>query len=153
MSEITETNPDRTRELGKDAQEVLTLFHQAKASFDPKKRLGLLRKMADKLAVLIDDPGKNFPVPDNNLDRLILNGVNPNSDYLPIGTGTSGERVYFLSRHPESNLKSSDGKVRWMFYPWNENKKFGRIYYERFLNQFGTDIVDLLGEGANEQAL
>ncbi len=48
----------------------------------------------------------------------------------------------------EINLKSTDGKLRWMIYhkPEGGDWKFGERYWKRFVEVFGDDTVDLLQE-------
>jgi hypothetical protein len=62
--------------------------------------------------------------------------------------GTGGEKFFNI------RLESEDGKPRWMQYYRPQDKDYttygGGKYWERFMNAFGGEIVDLLQEIENK---
>lgn len=137
-------NPDRTRELTSQAKELIGLFQKAKSTDNLEHKIALLRQFVDKLHELIS-PGRSTWTPDDQLAGIIIEGVNKSP--IPINTGTEGQRIYFSKRKSyDGNEQSTDGKVQWMSYPEppKDDRYGGREFYNRFLENFGHDIVDML---------
>jgi hypothetical protein len=149
---MTETEgrftPDNQRELSPDAKEIIGLFQKAKATENKEEQIVILRKFADKLNQMIGVEKRHFTwTPDKQLAPLIIDGSDKSP--FPISTGTEGQRIYFSSKKPyELKEKSSDGKNKWMFYPEPpaDDQYHGEIFYRRFIEQFGEEIVDMSQE-------
>ncbi|MBI4049196.1 MAG: hypothetical protein HY395_00035 [Candidatus Doudnabacteria bacterium] len=137
-------NPDRTKELTPQAKELIGLFQRARNSASPQDKTALLREFVNKLHELIS-PGRSTWTPDDQLSGIIVEGVDKSP--IPIHTGTNGQRIYFSRNKPyDGTEKSADGKVQWMFYPEppKDDRYGGREFYNRFLENFGDEIVDML---------
>ena len=158
--------------LSPRAKEVMNLFQQARKSGDLATQTRMLEDFRTKLVDLLTPSGKENENRNARSQRLpaILRGEPVKyfgDDLLIVGSGTSGERIYFTSKlhvwsDPEigekfgkavdlikkeengklTELASTDGTARWMFFPGP--RQYGEEYRTAFIENFGDDMVDLL---------
>ncbi len=134
-------------EMSIKAKMAIKLFHKINETEDRTVRLDLVRRFYEQLISIVQPAGQfNTLPPDEHLENVIIEHKGENC-CLWVAGGTAGQRIYFNneSLNSENGLKSSDKKVRWMYYPKPEGKDwvYGEIPWTRFYNNFGTTEVDL----------
>lgn len=135
--------PDTKREVSQEARELINLFQRAKNTIG-EERTNLLRQFLNRLHELIS-PGRATWTPDNQLSEIIIDGIDKSP--IPVHTGTEGQRIYFSPNKPyDGTPKSVDGKAQWMFYPKppKDDRYGGKEFYDRFVVNFGEEIVNML---------
>ncbi len=160
--------PEKHWELTPEAKEVFALFQRAKQTQDEKEQLALFKDFHTKLVRLLT-PSQETPlikVSGERIKKVVL-GLDP-FNYIALGGGTGGQRIFLekwvtiyndrdkaerlgkgaereIYTENEITLKSADGKPRWMKYPkpsggdWH----FGERYWNKYIEVFGDEIVDL----------
>ncbi|HEU5121917.1 MAG TPA: hypothetical protein VFT59_03650 [Candidatus Saccharimonadales bacterium] len=131
---------EESKELSPKVQELITLYGYARNENDPEKQLELLRELESRLHELIEPEAHPFPLSDQSLREVMLHGV---GDFL-VGGGSQGQRIRFESERFNPGLESSDGKPKWMRYPQADT--VGKEMYERFIEVFGSNCVDIAPE-------
>lgn len=156
----------RSPEIHEQAREIILIFQRAKAAQDGTERARLMQEFYQKLIAIVTPPNEGFfERTDQDLINIVLENTTHN--YLSVGGGTSGQRIYFrntimipMDKDAKKygadlqatefsgfyELESQDGKPRWMTYhkPEGSNWPHGQRYWEKFIATFGDDIVDLL---------
>lgn len=165
---IFEIPPDDKREISPLLRELKKLFQAAKKSTDQTEQFRLLRQFFEKLMAAVAPEGAHPKQADENLKKIILERHFGPDNYLAVGGGTDGQRIFFMSgvvvnaQEAEqlgrgavvetqgnfSFLDSKDNKPMWMVYTKPGDGKgnswtHGKQYWRRFMQVFGYDIVNL----------
>ncbi|MCX6722114.1 MAG: hypothetical protein NTY04_02905 [Candidatus Staskawiczbacteria bacterium] len=162
MAEISrhEAEPSEMSEVGK---RIIKLFQEAKKA-EGKDRERLLQEFYDVLIRAVTPGDKRYhDVSNEHLENVIMGGPGPNH-CLWVGSGTAGSRIYFneeiyvpegkdpakygpdLELVDGDQLKSTDKKPRWMWYPKpakGGDWAHGHQFWERFMENFGDTTIDL----------
>lgn len=156
----------KSSEMNERVKEILLAFQAAKASENEEDRGKLIQDFYQKLRKLVTPENEEFFArEDRDLIDNVLEGRK--EMYLAVGGGTSGQRISFknsiFAKTEEDakkygydlestefagsyELESLDGKPRWMVYgkPEGSDWSHGQRYWERFVSNFGDEVVDLL---------
>jgi len=174
---MSETRPNQESEQDKkepqemtdEAREVIRLFQEAKLATDIEEQNKLLQNFYAGLMNIVTPEGERpNGQSDQELKRVVIDGKKLGGyNYLSVGGGTSGQRIYFKNHiivpsgespaiygydiTPEEfqgqyELESKDRKPRWMTYykPEGSDWSHGQPYWERFVKNFGNEIIDLV---------
>ncbi len=162
-----------------EAQEIIGLFRRAREAAAGEIQDSLFQEFAQKLVAAVTPRGQTPHVGDmlhQMKDIALGKRIGP----IYIGSGTAGQRIrldnYVFVKNEDRDklnrwekntkktdlgdgveLETLDQKPRWMRYvkPEGENWKFGKEYWERYMETFGGEVVDLLeveeiSEGENQ---
>jgi hypothetical protein len=115
---------------------------------DPSKRLQFLEEFKTRLVDLVSD-GSRQSARDQKVPAILATGEERyfGDDYIFVGSGTSGQRIYFLKDSSEPGGGQEESKrVRWMGYsePRERDRQFGERYWKKYMEIFGSEKVDLL---------
>lgn len=152
-----------------EGKAIIDLFQQAQHAEEEEKKRILQEFIKRIVKALSPSEQSSFLAKDQGVPKILLTGEKKyfGDDCMHLGGGTAGQRIFFRESvfltDPERAedlgkdaireetktdilLKSRDGKVRWMAYPFPEGNdyKFGKEYWVKFIEVFGGDIVDLL---------
>lgn len=158
--------------MSPEAREIIALYQRFVLETNPEEQEKISQEFFRKLITAITPKGEE-PRTSSELHRIkdILLGKQQDNR-LYIGSGTSGCRVPFDSqaifpkaeetkiKEKSKEIKISEGlentidvedekrRHRFMKYykPEGSDYKFGGRYWERYMETFGTEIVDLLQE-------
>lgn len=121
------------------AQMVRDIYTMAKGEPDAAKRLKLMARFNDALALILCDSRERKMAfgPPENVELTVLHR---DRDHLVFGTGTYGERVFFRTY---SGQEHPPGRYMQYPVPGDSAKELGRKYFNRFCETFGGNIVNL----------
>lgn len=163
--------PKIEKVLSPEAREIIALYQKAIVETDPQKQEQICQEFYRQLIKAIT-PINQKPATGSELYRMKDILLGKGEGRLYIGSGTSGCRIAFdnyltLPKSEETkvrqhikDIKVIDGfsnsfevedekeRRRWMRYykPSNNDYKFGGRYWERYMETFGSETVDLLQE-------
>ena len=138
-SELPDISTDERRFLAQSAGE---LYLMAKAEAEEVKRLGLVARFNDTLALIVCDPGERKMAfgPPSAIEYTVFRSQN---DCLVFGTGTIGERIYFETNPLQWKGEQHEGRCMRYPYPSDSATEMGRKFYRRFCEAFGANLVNL----------
>lgn len=168
---VEKLNLNAERRPSKEGKRIIKLFQEAKMfANDEEIKDFLWQKFAERLVAAVTPKGERPHVGEMlySMKDIALGGKRDDKFY--IGSGTAGQRIIFenhtviprgdtktverLEREAKKvyeapnlvEFESADGKPRWMRYPKPEGEswKFGKDYWERYMETFGDETVDLL---------
>ncbi len=149
MSEREFTPEQETQhEMSETARQAIANFQEAKLTQDPQRRRELVAAFLNDVKQLTEGvtPARPFyRAPDvQRFERMLLEQPDE-GEYLPVGSGTAGQRIRFSETHPDTEESSPDTNTRWMYYimPSESNWEYGGELWQRFVDNFGDWIVDL----------
>ena len=146
---MSSENPEQSKkesELSPEIKELLLTFQQAKQEKDEERQNGLLLKFREKLLHIVIPPGESLPSEHiSRLRKVLLEGSQGISNYIPVGGGTDGQRIWFRDNVTtgDDEVSSTDGKPRWMAYyePEGSSRSYGERYWKRYMEAFGNQVV------------
>ena len=137
---------DVEKEMTPEAREIISAYQSLRVEKNPEVQKGLCMEFYTHLLELLAAPGER--IPDDNPNRVaetLIDGEG--SGYIFLGSGTDGQRIFFKKvLWLPSKQKSDDGKVRWMQYikPVGNSWNFGAKYWNKYMDIFGKETVDLM---------
>jgi len=160
--------PHERNEISPDAQIIINLFGRLKRSRGEEEQRELAQLFYTQLVELITPKGEgHFQENSKELIKILLENSAAPNNYISVGSGTDGHRIWFKNgiRVPSEEevrrlgkdaivekeeddcwLRSKDGFPRWMAYykPSSSSWPYGEKYWNRFMDNFGHPVVDLL---------
>ncbi len=136
------------KETSGKARRLISLYQEGKRETDEGRREKLAGSFYEELQdLLVGREGARSSAPLDMVIEIIYGESVGSGDYLAISTGTTDERVFFCKRLSLDTgiVESSDGGVRWMRYPKpsDEESWHAGQYWERWMEHFGGEVVDL----------
>ena len=160
-------------ELSSEVRDLILTFQKAKEARTEDEQNMLLEQFRLKLLKIVIPEGEGLPSENvQRLRKVLLEGSQNISNYIPVGGGTDGQRIWFRSQitvkgegeldrlgkganvEPFQDtyaLDSKDDKPRWMAYyePEGSSRGYGERYWKRYMEAFGNQVIDLLQELTN----
>ena len=135
MTEGPNYKPEQEFELTPEAREVVRTFQEASNLIDQGERKRMFKEFIEKLLRLTSPP--EWGIPEQEIPGIII-GTNRRDNYAIVGSGTSGQKIYF---------SGVSGRVNEMSVSMYESdRSINQKFWDRFLANFGKDRVDLLQE-------
>lgn len=161
--------PEQGRELKGEARELILLFQRARVSQNSEEQLALFQEFYNKLMEMVTPVEESVPKESAERVRQNVNREPGSGGYLSVGSGTSGQRIFFrnaiyveneaqaqqLGRGAKTEkiedkleMTNEDGAPRWMHYPkpGKNDGAHGERYWKMYMARFGNEMVDLLQE-------